>query len=1216
MRILKISLKNIHSIRSDVTIDFSVPPLAECGLFAITGDTGAGKTTILDALTLALYGTICRKSNEREALSQGATEGFAECEFESKGRKILAQWRVKRHSKRNGEEIIKSERMVSEWDNASTSFIPKAQKVADVNNFIEEVSGLDFARFTRSVLLAQGEFAAFLSAQPKDRSDLLERITGTAVYSELSIAAHQKNKEEKIKLEKLKDLKESMKVLSKEEIEELQSVLDKTEDFVKVLQKTIEKLNIARLWILDKKQKKQNLEHLLLENKSIQEQQEMMKAIRERFAKHQMAMPMQAALTLLDTKSEARDDLRTTISENRDKIASLNMLIPEQQKELSSFESEYQALSRKKKAFLELLDKVVLLDNDWKAAEEMLLIEQTSLDNLKAEYALELKKRSEIESSLASLQEEYTSVLLWLEMNKSLNSLPAEFEMIKMMSEQCIDFESAASRLVKDSIETEANLNTVTEGLKSSGQALSALQHELSSLNEEFEQGLDGQKLLSRSGAIAILNREIESLTRMSATMQELQATDKEYRSLLSEMADLEENSTNLFKEEQNICKQLLSALEEWSQYEEEFQYRQTIYNQQLKIVNYEKDRAELKDGEPCPVCFSIHHPFRHQEFKPFVDQAAKDLNFAHQKLDLATSNQKELIQNQTELLYRIRLVEDPQSGTKVQLNHRILKTESRIAALAADLGLFKDSEMLYELFTSGNNSWESNLSYKREKRELLNRLSQEIESKERTKERLEREYQSAELLQAQLQQKHEFILQELESAEAKLAHAMQSLNRYLKLYGYNYNSERIETILEELEKLSKRQFDEQQKKSQFENQIRLQTVALEHTNTNLKKYASTVAEAEDRVAKRSKALSRISEERNLLFAAKDPAYERNQFLAELEEAGNKFQQSSESLKVNEQALKHLEDMLKEKKESADILSKEVLMIENELESKIATAGLASITDLRVSIMPESEAASIAADIELLDRKELELRNTIKNLVSELSVLESQNLTDSGLDEIEKQLFIDQERLSAEQQQLGAIRQKLDYDSQQQAGVKDLVEQIAHQSVECARWEKLDSLIGSSNGQKFRNFAQGLTLQQLVYLANTHLQHLYNRYYIRKKDVEELELDIVDTYQADNVRSLHTLSGGEGFLVSLALALGLSDLAGKETNIASLFIDEGFGTLDDQALDMAINTLENLQSRGKTIGIISHVKELKERIGTQVRIVKKGGGVSLVEIIG
>jgi exonuclease SbcC len=231
-------------------------------------------------------------------------------------------------------------------------------------------------------------------------------------------------------------------------------------------------------------------------------------------------------------------------------------------------------------------------------------------------------------------------------------------------------------------------------------------------------------------------------------------------------------------------------------------------------------------------------------------------------------------------------------------------------------------------------------------------------------------------------------------------------------------------------------------------------------------------------------------------------------------------------------------------------------------------------------------------------------------------VLESQNLTDSGLDEIEKQLFIDQERLSAEQQQLGAIRQKLDYDSQQQAGVKDLVEQIAHQSVECARWEKLDSLIGSSNGQKFRNFAQGLTLQQLVYVANTHLQHLYNRYYIRKKDVEELELDIVDTYQADNVRSLHTLSGGEGFLVSLALALGLSDLAGKETNIASLFIDEGFGTLDDQALDMAINTLENLQSRGKTIGIISHVKELKERIGTQVRIVKKGGGVSLVEIIG
>jgi exonuclease SbcC len=138
----------------------------------------------------------------------------------------------------------------------------------------------------------------------------------------------------------------------------------------------------------------------------------------------------------------------------------------------------------------------------------------------------------------------------------------------------------------------------------------------------------------------------------------------------------------------------------------------------------------------------------------------------------------------------------------------------------------------------------------------------------------------------------------------------------------------------------------------------------------------------------------------------------------------------------------------------------------------------------------------------------------------------------------------------------------------------------------------------------------------LVQLANAHLRNLYGRYIILKRKGEDLELDIVDTDQADNVRSMHTLSGGESFLVSLALALGLSDLAGRNANIRSLFIDEGFGTLDDQTLDIAITTLENLQAEGKTIGIISHVKELKERITAQIRVVKKGGGVSMVEVLG
>ena len=175
---------------------------------------------------------------------------------------------------------------------------------------------------------------------------------------------------------------------------------------------------------------------------------------------------------------------------------------------------------------------------------------------------------------------------------------------------------------------------------------------------------------------------------------------------------------------------------------------------------------------------------------------------------------------------------------------------------------------------------------------------------------------------------------------------------------------------------------------------------------------------------------------------------------------------------------------------------------------------------------------------------------------------------------------------------------------------------IEKQKQEYNRWARLNEIIGMADGKKFRIFAQGLTLQKLAQLANQHLEKLNGRYLIDKRSDEDLELDIIDTYQADNRRSMNTLSGGESFLVSLALALGLSDLAGRNAQIQSLFIDEGFGSLDDNTLDLAISTLENLQASGKTIGIISHVKALKERISVQIVVQKRGNGFSSVEVIG
>jgi exonuclease SbcC len=165
------------------------------------------------------------------------------------------------------------------------------------------------------------------------------------------------------------------------------------------------------------------------------------------------------------------------------------------------------------------------------------------------------------------------------------------------------------------------------------------------------------------------------------------------------------------------------------------------------------------------------------------------------------------------------------------------------------------------------------------------------------------------------------------------------------------------------------------------------------------------------------------------------------------------------------------------------------------------------------------------------------------------------------------------------------------------------------------RWNMLRDLIGSADGKKFRIYAQSLTLRKLINLANRHLERLNDRYYIMKSEMEDLALNIADRYQGNSVRSMTTLSGGESFLISLALALGLSDLAGRNAQIQSLFIDEGFGTLDSKNLELVLQTLGNLQALGKTIGVISHVRELKERIDTQVQVIKKGNGISVIKVV-
>jgi exonuclease SbcC len=189
----------------------------------------------------------------------------------------------------------------------------------------------------------------------------------------------------------------------------------------------------------------------------------------------------------------------------------------------------------------------------------------------------------------------------------------------------------------------------------------------------------------------------------------------------------------------------------------------------------------------------------------------------------------------------------------------------------------------------------------------------------------------------------------------------------------------------------------------------------------------------------------------------------------------------------------------------------------------------------------------------------------------------------------------------------GEIRQQLKQDSDNRLHQQALMQEIEAAARLADDWGYLNALIGSKEGDRFRKFAQGLTLDNLVWLANQQLTRLHGRYLLQRKASDALELEVMDTWQADAVRDTRTLSGGESFLVSLALALALSDLVSHKTQIDSLFLDEGFGTLDSETLDTALDALDALNASGKTIGVISHVEAMKERIPVQIKVKKING---------
>jgi len=1213
MKILGLTIENLNSLRLRKTLRFDEPPLAHTGLFAITGDTGAGKTTVLDAITLGMYGRIPRNKNVEEVLSWGATQALAEVEFSHAGHVYRAKWTIWRSRNNIDGKIQPPKRELSRYNPEIEDFEIVAEKIREVDQALEEITGLDYDRFGRSVLLAQGDFAAFLDADERERSDLLERITGTGIYSELSKAAYERYKWEGEKLENIKRELKGLRLLStkertaleqqqtalREEITSLSAAVDASQ---KVLQNYREAEKGAK-----------RIQQLQEERKHIGSQQEVLSPQVEQLRRSRLAHPLREGW--LRWKEEQAEE-----TNRRDKLEKLHQQIAQREQVLQEAEVTYQkiveelaAAKKEWEAKEPVWEKAAELDEHIQRQVEATEQRSERLDILRKQLNREETLARERDTQQKNIEQQKAEAEAWLSKQDGLELLEQEFSSLKLEIQSLQSSEADLEGLQKEIQGLEKERSAAHDKKVILQQELQKRQEKKDALQKTFSQAVRDDYPDNRTGVLQAINQDIQELQHVRDIVQQVNALSITYRQCMRRLDKQDQLSERLEEEGVRLSTELLNLEERLEEARSRRDYAQRIYRQQQQIGDFQQVRAELEPGEQCPVCLSTKHPFREQDIEPFIDEAHKEkerLERRYQQVEDERKVQLHRHQKQHTELDQVRREKD-------QLQERMNELEDQISGLQKQIArpqlVFAERPDALE---KALQKMTTDLTVKQQLQEQISTLVRDLERAEREWNEQQQVWQSVAAQCVRLEDRIADGKRRLEEERSKRDVRHRALNDKLDALGVDRKQKSLGNILQELTQRRQWaiQYREQERSATAELRLlvekkRAGTERMRELTTEAKDLEQQVHEREawlkEQRAKRSKLLPEAINPK----AARKAALERERMFTAQATAAD---QERSKYQV---ALSTLESALKEQQRELETIRTTNQKRRENLEKEAKALEFNSLDAAAEALLPLRKEKEIEQQQQELDRKQSEIERLLKDRQEEQAALK-----DLLADQPEEALVQEKQKQKKAEydirlQKVGGIDAQLKQDNTLRKEQSTLSEKQDQQEAEYKRWDGLNELIGSADGKKFRTFAQGLTLERLSLLANHHLEQLNGRYYIRKRSDADLELDIVDTYQANNVRSMRTLSGGERFLVSLALALGLSDLAGRHARIDSLFIDEGFGTLDENSLDLAITTLENLQSVGKTIGIISHVKELKERIGVRIQVNKQRNGFSDWELV-
>jgi len=1212
MKILAIRLKNLASLAGPFEIDFTAEPLASAGLFAITGPTGAGKSTLLDALCLALFGAVPRLNNTgrdakvpdadgeiatgdpRTLLRRGTGEGYAEVDFVGvDGRRYRARWEANRAREKAGGKLQASRQSLRDIDQDQLL----ASQKGEYKTQLEAALGLNFEQFTRAVLLAQSEFSAFLKADDNDRSELLEKLTDTALYTRLGRRAFDKTKEAREAHKLLQDQATGVTPLAPEARAELDERFNAAQQQMKLQQAQLKQLEQQHAWLKDLRVLQDAQQAATEQLHSAQQQSQGLAGERVKLTRleqlgpqrHQFARKseLDALLAPLAAQIAAHTRQHAELTERQTQLEQDLEAAKVALSEAQQRQSENAPLLRQ--AFEEQSTLARLAKDVAQSGEARLNAQQACTEGQNAIQAL-LEKQTQVAERLQRIAAE-------LEQSAHLAPLSDAWNAYRDRLQQLMLIGNRLNKGQAELASLEENANRSAEELTTQKQQLEVLFKEAGAEPDAVAEqiGLLGTLLQDNRKQL----RAFEDLSRLWATQQDLDKRSSE----------LQQRQLSAQQERERLTQDGVKSKAELTVAEQTLNVTRDLLERQrlARSASVEELRAQLQDDQPCPVCGSSEHPYhqpeallqslgRHDESEQanaqqVVDQLKEKLIELRAEVGGVIAQQKELLQQQEQL------------ATQQQ-------------ALAPSLDAHPQSAQLFNQDADKRDAW---LARQNEQ------LNQSITQDEQRQSALLTLQQDAARLTQQLRQAetaHQQAAQHLSNQQRELSSDRQRLDEELTAFGNLLPADTLEALRQEpaatfmqldrqiAERLAQ---VEQHKEEQTEQQQRQQTLEKEQDRQQTR--AQQLLSVEQQFTALTEQQHTCQQKLAQLLGEHSSAEHWQQQLEQaVEQARNTETATAQELQNVRTQLVQIAAELKAQQERLQALENE----EQDLAGKIA--------DWRAR-HPELDDGGLEDLLRVDDAQVAELRQRLQHnekAIEQAKVLlqeRDQRLVDhqtqhnGNLDaeQLASALAELQNQFNLSEQQCAELRAEQAEDQRRQNANQALAQQIASAYAEYQRWARLSALIGSATGDTFRKIAQAYNLDLLVHHANVQLRQLVKRYRL-KRGGSMLGLLVMDTEMGDELRSVHSLSGGETFLVSLALALGLASMASSTLKIESLFIDEGFGSLDPESLQLAMDALDGLQAQGRKVAVISHVQEMHERIPVQIQVQRQGNGLSTLEV--